>query len=377
MTACRFALCLLAGLGGALPALAQDAALLALPNRLDRPAPVEAPPSMGSKLNDDPAIPIESIPNHRAMLRDIVVELSDYARGRDPDFVVLVRDGADLVRKSAREALWEALRDPAAAEAGTLAPQGTPQRRFIKALDGIVVDGLYCGEAAKRHDEIIAQVKPLLDEGRRLLSIDSCKGDATARARKRAAADKALVFLAADTRMAAIPARPPEENAASYTNLTLARNVGFALASEPYDTRAEWVLKLQATNYDVLVIPPFHRGAAPLTAADVASLKYKRLGSRRVLLAHLPLAAIRDTHFHFKKEWTLGHPAFLAALDPAVPGGYLVDYWDPAWKELVGRSLKGIIDLGFDGVMFDGGDGYLRPEAAMPLQPPNPDGEGS
>ncbi len=368
-----FAACLLLAVTAA-PALSQDAGLLAIPDRLNRPAAVEPPPNMGSKLKDTPAVPIESIPNHRELMRDMVIGLSDYARGRNADFVVVVRGGAELLRKSPREALWERLRNPEAAEGGAVAPEGTPQRRYIKALDGIIIDGLYCGEAAKQHKEVMESVRPLLDEGRRLLSIDFCKGDASAKAAKQAATDKALAFLGSDPRMATIPARPATENAASYTNLTLARNIGFALASEPYDTRAEWVMKLQATNHDVLVIPPFHRGSEPLTPADVASLKYKRLGSRRVLLAHLPLASIRDTHFHFKKEWTLGNPPFLAAPDPALPGGYLVDYWDPTWKELVGLSLKGVIDLGFDGVVLDNAGAFARPEQAMPLAPIRKDG---
>lgn len=351
----------------AAPAAAQDAGLLGIPDRLDRQVPLPEAAPAKPKVAAEPPVDIASIPNHRQTMRDIVIELSAYARGRNPDFAVLARGGADLVVKGAGEARWEALRHPAAAEAGRLAPEGTPQRPYIRALDGIVVDGLYCGQDDQRRQATMASLKPLLDEGRRLLVVDHCDGKTAAQAARQAAADKALLFLAKDPRLQAIPGRPPQENADPYTTLTLARNVGFALRSEPYDTRAEWVLKLAETNHDVLVVAPFHRGAEPLTAADVRRLKQKKLGSRRVILAALPLSSIRDTHFHFKHGWALGDPAFLAAPDPAIPGGFLVDYWDPAWKELLGRSLKGIVELGFDGVMFDGVDGYLRPERPQRL----------
>ena len=91
-------------------------------------------------------IPLDQIPNYRGMMRDIVEEMSKYARSRDPKFQVIVRPGFDLLNYSQREYdLAEIKRDPTKIIAvETIRQVGTPMRRYMQAIDGFVLDGQYC-----------------------------------------------------------------------------------------------------------------------------------------------------------------------------------------------------------------------------------------
>lgn len=358
---------LLLALLAPLPALAAEADLLAIPDTLERTLPpgaqmgVPAGPRPGEAEAPKPST--DDIPNYRAEMRAIVTELSAYGHGRNANFALLVRGGADLLTKAPREAAWEQLQDKPPAMP---APVGSLERGYARAVDGIVLDNLYCANGqpvpAEQRAARLAGLRPLTEMGRQVLSIDSCAGDAV----KQAAEDKVLQFTAADALLQAIPDRPPHENAALFNSLGQARNLLVNLRSDAYQTKADWLARLKQTNHDVLVIDAFHRGSESLTKAEVEALKYKRLGTRRLVLAAMPLTWASEERFYWKKEWAPGNPAFLG---PRIgdSGAYHVDFWKTEWKKILGSHFKGLVDLGFDGVMLDGLDVVQRLEYDNPI----------
>ncbi len=106
-------------------------------------------------------------------------------------------------------------------------------------------------------------------------------------------------------------------------------------------------------NADLVIVDAFYKADQPLTKAEVNALKHKFMGARRLVLAEIDLSVARDDRFYWKSEWRVGEPAFLREPQPGIPTGILVNYWDPAWKEILGTHFKGLMDLGFDGVMID------------------------
>lgn len=344
------------------PAWADDSGLLAIPESLNRNLPPiqSGEPRPGEDV-PKPILP-DNVPNYRAELRDMVTELSTYAHGRNRDFVLLVRGGAGLITKAPREGAWEEMSKKTAA-----IPVGGLERAYVRSLDGIVLDGLYCADGkptpAETRKARLDQMKPLVELGRRVLSIDTCSGGDAARL---AAADKVLQFTAVDHRLQSIPARPPFENADTQLSLIKARNLLVNLRSEPEATKAEWVMKLGRTNHDVLIIDAFHRGSDPLTKAEIESLKFKQLGSRRLVLAAMSLTQASEDRYYWKKEWLPGNPAYLIRR-LGDSGEWQVDYWQSDWKQILGQYFKGLMDLGFDGVMLEGLDVFYQLEADNPI----------
>lgn len=375
--------------------------------------------------------PPESVPNHREVWRSVVIELGRYAKARKKDFVVLVRGGVELVVKGEREAEWDEVQDPDGREFEKRHPLGQPFRPYVNAVDGLIVDDLYCGPEAfakpldqaikerrdfdklladerargvhrpplpevvgpfsidpaeeirraaevkrqadkiERQRRVIYAVDALRQAGRRILSLESCKTAKDVQAAYRdAARDRVLGYAhAGDEALNKVPAgRPWAEGADQVPTLNQARNWLPVLRADQFGSKAEWISALERTNHDMLLVDVAYRGVDGLTFADTLRLKYKKLGSRRLVFAVLPLGRAYDWRWYWKPEWRTGQPPFLFAPDPDDPGAYVVDMADGQWKELLGKTLVGIIDAGFDGVVLDDADTYLWYEELMPLR---------
>jgi endo-alpha-1,4-polygalactosaminidase (GH114 family) len=389
-----------------------------------------APAPAMDKPRDWVPPPISAIPNHRELWRNVIIEIASYAKARKPDFVVVVHDGIELLVKGKRETDWEEAQDPAGTNFEKRLPDGAAFRPYLKVIDGVVVDGLYCGpyafgmplaqaikerkdldrqlaeerargihrppvpqpfgpfsldpreelrraaeirrEAARieRQRRMVYAIDALRDSGRRVLSLDDCRDPKTADAALSGGdRDKVLVFSAQDNPRADIMprTRPHHENPDPVKSIAQTRNWLPMLRGESFATRAEWVQAMEKTNYDMIAIDVAHRGSEGLTPADLHKLKFKSLGAPRLVLAALPLGKTKDTRWYWQKGWEAGNPPFLFAPDSDNPGWFITDLNDPDWKAQLGKIAEGIVNAGFDGIFFDEVDTYLWFEDLMPL----------
>jgi len=316
-------------------------------------------------------IPLDQIPNYRDSMREIIEELALYAHGRDPKFIVTTRGGFDLLAWSRREFdLAEIKRDPLARIPGdAIMPIGMPMRRYIQQLDGFVLNGQFCAPLRVPRDDLQAMVKM----GLKALSIEHCRDIDTASAALRAAIQTSVVAhidIDDSDIFAAVPrSRPAPENSGNVQVLGAARNMLVMLDTKGYESKEEWLAALQATNYDTLIVDAFYKGDQALTKNEVHSLKFKEMGARRLVLARMSTGYAEDERYYWKREWRIGEPSWIQALGQDRPGQYVVEYWNPAWKAIVGKYFAGIMDLGFDGVVLDGVEAYRRWEFMTPLDP--------
>ncbi len=340
-------------------------------------APQLARAAAGLAAKNIPYVPIEDIPNHRQLMRDVVIALSDYCKKRHPGFVILARDAPELLIKERREADWELGRDPDGANQGRYSAVGSLDGRYLNAIDGLLVDGAFYGydayESPTRPGDqapLLAAVQAIQKQGRHALSIDYCKeakhqSDALAQARKA----KLLAYIdgEGDKLLGRIPtAAPATENPRHVTDLADAQNYLPVLTANAYTQRDRWFDALAATNHDLLLIDPFFHGVS-MTVADIKALKFKRIGSQRLVMAPLSLGYAAVDRFYWQKDWKVGRPDWIAAVDPNNPSRYAVNYWSEGWKTVIGNYVTGLVDLGIDGILFDGIDAYLQFEAMLPI----------
>lgn len=375
--------------------------------------------------------PIESIPNHRELWRGIIIELSTYTKKRNKDFIVVVRGGAELFVKGEREADWEQEIDPEGRNFEKRLPLRWVFRNFITMVDGLVMDGLYCGpyalpkplaemvkdrktldgqldderkrgihrppvpapsgpysidpaeemrknvewkrtlEREERQRRVVYAIDAMRDAGRPILAIDDCATQKEAdQAAKNADRDKVLghggVGIAKLDRLPKGHAR--HENATPVSTITKAKNWLPMLNGDAFGTRPEWVMALEKSNHDILVIDVAHRGGDVLTKEEVKRLKYKELGTPRLVFAYMPMGKATDSRPYWQKSWVIGNPPFLFAADPGQPGSFITDMTHTKWKEMLGRYIAAIVDMGFDGVVLGDLDTYLWFEELMPLR---------
>jgi len=371
----------------------------------------------------------EMIPNFREQARDVMIELATYAKKRNPNFQVLMRGGSELLVKGEAEVEWDELHDPGGANFIKRLPLRSTFRPLVKALDGIVLDGIYCG--VNRFDKSLAEVikarkgldadldrekrmgiyrqpvpvpmgpfsndpaeelrkaaeikmlqmraetqrrevyaiDAMRTEGRNVLAVEKCPdAKATEAAYMAGLRDKVPTFAkVGEGPLDDAPrAHPAFENAVEVLTAATARNWLPILRSDRFGTKGKFVEAIANTNYDVVVVDVAHRSTDLLTKADVARLKFKKLGPRRLVLAVMPVGRAFDWRWYWLKGWEVGNPAFLYAHDDD-PGVYITDLGSGEWKGVLGKYLSGVMDLGFDGVMFDDVDTYLWFEELMPL----------
>lgn len=313
-------------------------------------------------------IPLQSIPNYRDYMRTMVEDLSIYAHGRNPKFVMVTRPGFDLTTWSRREFdLDEIKRDRLKVSPDSIVPVGTPLRRYLQRIDGVLLNGQFCAPLRVPRADVAAMMK----QGLKMLSVDHCDDASAASAGLQAAVRMGVVAhmdLDTDDVFDRVPTRRPvPENPANVETLADARNMLMMLDSKVYGSKEEWLAALTATNYDVIVTDAFYRGNQPLSKDAIHGLKFKQMGARRLVLARLSLGYAEDERYYWQRDWKIGAPSWIQGRAPGRPGSYVVEFWNPAWKAVIGKYFAGIMDLGFDGVVLDGVEAYRRWEFMTPL----------
>lgn len=366
------------GLEGSDPEEAEEAAPEVI---VPVPAPAAKPAATGPQITDRTRtllgelevldIPLQQIPNYRALMREIIEDLADYAEKRDPNFIIVTRPGFDLLAWSRREFdLAEIKRDPTAKlPQDAIMQVGTPMRRYIQSIDAFLLNGQFCAPLRVPG----ADLQAMLTQGLKGMTIEHCRTPEMATAALQAAIRMGVVShidLDETSGFARIPTRRPSpENPRNVESMLGARNMLMLLDSRNYATREEWLAAMAATNYDVLITDAFYKGNQALTKEEVHRLKFKEMGARRLVLARISAGYAEDERFYWQREWQIGAPTWITAFGPERPGQYVVEYWNPAWKAIVGRYFAGVMDMGFDGAVLDGVEAYRRWEFMTPLDP--------
>ena len=138
-----------------------------------------------------------------------------------------------------------------------------------------------------------------------------------------------------------------------------------------YQLDAVTVESMAKRDVDMLVTDYAREGGKiPLSAEDVAQLKVKPDGGRRVVIAYLSIGEAEEYRFYWKDAWTAAKPDFLVRENCAWPKAWMVRYWDPGWRDLIisgpDAYLKRIIRAGFDGVYLDRVDMWENTRALNP-----------
>src|SRR5262249_34349036 len=103
-----------------------------------------------------------------------------------------------------------------------------------------------------------------------------------------------------------------------------------------------------------------------LSSAEVARIKRRPDGSMRTLLAYLSIGEAERYRPYWQADWydPLKRPPWLSQENRRWVGNYLVQYWDPAWQDLIYGSPASYVDRvvaqGFDGVYLDRADAFFQ-----------------
>ena len=303
-----------------------------------------------------------SLINMREEMRKFVQSISTYARNQKPNFIILANGGLDLLVK----------RDPIEET------RVSPARTYMRALDGIVQEGLFFDVARKerpfgappleeRQKSMLGKITFAKRNGLKIFSIDFGSTKAVVDAAYKQAKKRGYVsFVAnaptADTfELPKYPPRPFDENPSNILALNMVRNFAVLRNSVPFGRMDQFALKMHETNYDMLAVEVFH-GRKPLSRQAVETLKYKKIGAKRLVLAYMDIGSAASYYYYWRPEWREGSPPWIVAAMRDDPDRYNVEYWQNEWQQIfVGDTssyIYGLIAQGFDGVIIDGLEAY-------------------
>jgi len=303
--------------------------------------------------------------NFTEEMRDYVIAISRWAKSYRSDFSIIAMNALELT---------EYLETTLFAARGT----AEPARNYLRALDGILTEAPFYGLDNKygeaTNDEetkyILGYLERLKLEGLQYLVVDYTNKLADMqKSRKQLSGLDALYYAAPPPGMqlsslAKVPNTPIGSNPHVIDNIRQSKNFALVLDSSPYGTKDAYLKALIDTNYDTLIIDPFHRGTIPLTYDDMKRLRYKKTGTPRTLLAYINIATAETYRFYWKSGWRAGSPDFVSEGNLLARWGqeHHVHYWSRAWQSIIygteGSYLGGIMKLGFDGALLGGLDEY-------------------
>lgn len=126
--------------------------------------------------------------------------------------------------------------------------------------------------------------------------------------------------------------------------------------------------QLATSPFDLLVIDHAPDRAESVEQmfrpAEVARLKTKADGSRRIALAYMSIGEAERYRFYWNEAWVTqaSCPSWLGPVNPKWAGNYPVEYWQPQWQSLIFGSSASyadrILSAGFDGLYLDRADVY-------------------
>ncbi len=293
--------------------------------------------------------------DYKQEMRNFVQEISNYAKEKNPDFIIIPQNGIEIVTKTGDA-------------------DASPDLTYLKAIDGIGQEDLFYGydkDNKETPDDITVFLTSYLDlakynANKTILVTDYCSEHTKMNHSYDLNRQQTYISFAADHReLDHIPSYPspiPDENSNNITRLPEAKNFLYLINPDnEFDTKQSFIDILKKTNYDLIIIDFFFKDEA-FTPDQIKQLKIKANGGKRLVISYLSIGQAEEYRYYWQPDWNTGNPSFIDREDPEWQGNYYVRYWDSNWKKIIFNSedsyLNRIIDSGFDGVYLDIIDAY-------------------
>lgn len=294
----------------------------------------------------------------RDQMRQFVQKISDYARSVQPNFTVITQGGLELLTKV--DEVDET--------------KVSTARAYIKSIDGILVEGLFFGEKEvgqptppERLEQRLKLVRLAKKSRLNVMVMDYVSDADQAKQAYDFIEDLDLTPFVAPAKgdnLNTIPTfleTPYKENPNSILSMLEAKNFLYLGDTSGFGRQDEFALKIHDTNYDVIAVNIMH-GRKPLTRRAVETLKYKKIGSKRLVLAYVDIGSAAAYDFFWQPGWREGSPLWINGPHKDNTDKYYVQYWAPEWQSIIygdpNSYTYGLIAQGFDGVILKGLDAY-------------------
>ncbi len=298
-----------------------------------------------SKPDDN--LPIDI--NYKQEMRDFVIDISQYAKSYRSNFLIIPQNGIELVSNNGNSA-------------------GSPNSAYLNAIDANAQEDLFYGYEG---DDIPTPIddteylNALLNisksAGKTIMVTDYCSSPINiANSFAQNSTLGYISFAATERNLNVIPNYPNSvqgENNNVVSQISQAKNFLYLINPSEFDSKTAFINAITATNYDMLVMDLFFNDGTAFTAAEIAQLKLKANGGKRLVLCYMSIGEAENYRYYWQNKWLSNKPEWLDAENPNWEGNYKVKYWNKDWQKIIfgndASYLKKVIDAQFDGVYLD------------------------
>ena len=333
-------------------------------------------PLSSAEKNTSLSFTPRSITNYRQKMRDILNMLTSYARKQEPKFKIVVHEGRELLDIGIHEASLEGyniVRNKIPGKEDKTFLQHDYQNEtspeslsYLNSLDGILLNHIFC-PSTKYTD--IPQI--LKQHSLKIAAIDYCsQDDELDEAIQNAIGTNIILygFTNIDYAFNDISHQMIiNENAKNIFEVNQAKNILILTNDKKYKNKADFIASLRNTNFDIIIIPALFNEKYAYTPEEIHSLKFKKNGTTRIVLAEMNISEISPNQIIWQKTWDSSLPNWIKRKSLTTPNAYLVEYWHPEWQKLLSFYMKGIVNSKFDGVLYTGLNTYEYFDALTPL----------
>lgn len=277
-------------------------------------------------------------------MQDFVVDISNYARESDPDFIIIPQNGVELAFNN-------------------LDPEEGLNTAYMNAIDGFGVEELFYNGTLNTIDERYDYLQLLRENKKILVSEFVTDPEDIPDAYARNEQEQFICFPrnAANYHYNQIPGYIHQENPADITSLSEAKNYLYLINPENFSSKQAMIEAISFSSYDLVLIDLFFNGEA-LTSSDVNQLKTKANGGKRLVIAYLNIGSAEKYRYYWEKNWKLHRPQWIKKKYDGYDDEFWVKFWNEEWKNIIfgndGSYLKKILDAGFDGAYLDNVEAY-------------------
>lgn len=280
----------------------------------------------------------------RQEMRVFVQGISVYAKGIDPDFLIIPQNGQEILTQNSE-------------------PDGLIATEYVNAIDAVGREDLFYGYTSDDVATPVADRDYLISfcdvanvNGKLVMVTDYCETPAKMDDSYTQNAAIDYVSFAADHReLDNIPGYPltiHEVNANDIFSISDVKNFLYLINPSSFSSKQAFLDAVIATDYDLVLIDLYFN-EFELTLSDITSLKTKSNGGTRLVICYLSIGEAEDYRYY----WDALDKNLVCSQNLNWPGNYLVKYWEADWKSVIFGNdqsyTRKIITAGFDGVYLD------------------------
>lgn len=277
-------------------------------------------------------------------MQDFVINISNYARGYDSDFIIIPQNGIELAFNN-------------------IDPNDGQNSSYMSSINGIGVEELFYNGTYVLDSERLSMLQQLMTTKKIWVSEFVSDNNNVSDAFSRNYNEGFICFTrnSDNYHYKQIPDSVPYENNTDITNLSLAQNYLYLISTDNYSSKQEMINAISATNFDVVIVDLFFE-ETEFTISEINQLKIKANGGQRLVISYINIGSAEKFRYYWKKNWGLQHPLWLKRKYDGYDDEFWVKFWKKDWQDIIygndNSYIKKIINAGFDGAYLDNVEAY-------------------